>query len=152
MILSIAKKARRDILSLWDSKDLGGACGVASWHLMCLLRSKGIKCDFAFIDGHCWLELDNNYILDITATQFNKTFYGKPTLNKSFKNIVYLKKQNYLEYEQINFIKSNYNRRKLFKKSESALKYIREWTDILRPKDYRNLKLEQKKFINDVIK
>lgn len=60
--------------------DLGGACGIASHHLMQLAKANGIQvhlCYGTFNNNfHFWVEYGNK-IIDITATQFgiNKKVY-----------------------------------------------------------------------------
>src|SRR5690349_16828905 len=56
---------------------LGGMCAIASFALREQLKiAHGIEADiihgtFASCGGHCWLTVDDNYLIDITATQFN---------------------------------------------------------------------------------
>lgn len=53
-------------------KDLTGACSVASSRLQELLDDHGIKSVVVLADdSHCWLETED-YLVDITYTQFDK--------------------------------------------------------------------------------
>lgn len=76
----LALKARGHIIRFmpeWDY-DLGGACGVASYHLMRLANKVKVYPDFVAgtfsmdgeSQGHCWIEYQN-HIVDLTATQFS---------------------------------------------------------------------------------
>lgn len=54
-------------------RSLAGMCGMASWALKVALfpRKSILQFGEVYKNGHCWIELDN-YIIDITATQFSR--------------------------------------------------------------------------------
>lgn len=85
-VLDIAKKVRKAYIkynhkyAYFDDK-LGGACGEASTLLYFLLKNNGFNPkfrhgifdptrSFGHDNSHCWIELDNTWIVDVTATQF----------------------------------------------------------------------------------
>lgn len=53
---------------------LAGACAMASWELVLRLRAAGIACQFVNGEydgaGHCWVQIGDYDVVDITATQF----------------------------------------------------------------------------------
>lgn len=71
--------------SLCRQKDMGGACGVASMHLLNLANKRGFNPTFVSgffagpkniiskSGGHCWIEYDG-HIIDVTATQFCRSY------------------------------------------------------------------------------
>lgn len=71
------------------SKDLCGACGLASYTLYNKLTQLDIESSLIFgyfkkeTNSHCWVEIDD-YIIDITATQFGVK-HGVYVLPKSKK-------------------------------------------------------------------
>lgn len=98
-ILNLAKVVRKELLSFAqrnkdiNPKNLEGACAIASFVLHKLLTKNGmkarVKCGLFYPKGinkhvktyddgpytHCWLVVDIDgvsYILDVTASQFNK--------------------------------------------------------------------------------
>lgn len=79
-ILNLGKFIRSQV-EIWtkdnpdiDQYDLGGACAIASYTLYRCLIKLGYEPKLIMADSscgcHCWVEL-NNYIIDLTATQFN---------------------------------------------------------------------------------
>ena len=80
-LLRLAVKARKQIVKFLPEypETLEGACGVSAYHLMRLANRQGLRPTFVagiFTDdigmcgGHCWIDYQN-YICDITATQFS---------------------------------------------------------------------------------
>jgi hypothetical protein len=58
--------------------DLAGLCAIASYHLFKALRTAGINCWFVINkwNSHSFVLLENDMVIDITATQFSyKTEY-----------------------------------------------------------------------------
>jgi hypothetical protein len=66
--------AKRDGNRIGNSRDLEGWCAIASSFLVKKLKERKIKAEFvkgSFKHGsHCWIECEN-YIIDLTATQFS---------------------------------------------------------------------------------
>ena len=59
----------------YKAKDLACMCAVASFTLSTALKKEGIKNKvmkglYESCRSHCWVELENGIIVDITATQF----------------------------------------------------------------------------------
>lgn len=74
-MFKLAKKVNDEEWGI-NKRDLGGACGIASYTLSRILRALGIRTELRFISygfgGHCWLVLKGTEVaLDVTATQFS---------------------------------------------------------------------------------
>lgn len=80
-IVSIATKARKwaeDYAKRNHFKpNLACMCAIASAHLFEALTKEGLKAKIAYNSSHCFV-LTNGYLVDITATQFNKVQYKSP--------------------------------------------------------------------------
>lgn len=85
-IISIATFVRQQVEEWFKTEHhehintdtLGGACAVASFALVCALKSCGHEqaqffCSYNDTRGHCWVEI-NGVVVDITATQFGSYF------------------------------------------------------------------------------
>jgi hypothetical protein len=75
-----------------DEYDLAGACAIASYTLYRCLIKLGYQPKLIMADSgcgcHCWVEL-NNYIIDLTATQFNKALPKVLIVSKySYKKLI----------------------------------------------------------------
>jgi hypothetical protein len=97
-----------------DKWNLAGACAIASYTLYkCLIKLK-YKPKFIVAEGcngaHCWLELDN-YVIDLTATQFNMALPKVLITNKNYY------------FKAIPELKSYYE----VKVNRSAIKSTRTW-------------------------
>ena len=85
-VVEIAGAVREALASSnsWEP-DLAGACAVAAFTVARLLRRRGIPAtfvlgDFTLVEEgcttygllHCWTELDDGTVVDVTATQFGE--------------------------------------------------------------------------------
>ena len=112
-LIAIAKTARHKIEALaiveGGPHNLMGYCGVAARYIELLANKQNIHPIFVCgyfnsyyrtldkynnISGHCWIELDD-YIVDITATQFKK---ASTKINRDFGKKVYVSTANNPHY------------------------------------------------------
>ena len=72
------EKINREIEEFPSS--LSGSCAIASAILFKVLKDKGHKpvfcCGEDCVSGHCWIEV-NDFVVDLTATQFRNCGYKK---------------------------------------------------------------------------
>ena len=100
-IKEFATKARKVVKEFADKSNLftphlGGLCGISSFLLKKISDEKNINSTvicghYNGLDGHLWLKvhLDNDYIVDITETQFqnpNSTTYSPVSIYESPHN------------------------------------------------------------------
>lgn len=140
-IISIATKVRQQVRE-WiadndgcDTTDMWGSCAVSSLVLAKILKSKGYNAEFACgitpIEGHCWVELDNSFVIDITSTQFDK----------NLPDVYITNKENYYEKDIPKFFrytKDEYgsNVHLKFLKNLSALRETTGWGN-QKPNQYK---------------
>ena len=139
-IILIANRVRQQVRE-WiadndgcDTSDMWGACSISSYTLSKVLKSKGYNVDFVCgitsIEGHCWVELDNDVIIDVTATQFDKRL----------PDVYITSKKNYYEKDIPKFFK--YTRKEInyiepkFLKNLSALRETTGWGN-QKPNQYK---------------
>ena len=71
--IMLSTRKKMELIAKKESfgKDLCGLCARASAELFKRLQKNGYKPYFCFSEAHCFVLL-NNYILDVTATQFGR--------------------------------------------------------------------------------
>jgi hypothetical protein len=98
------------LFDFYSRHDLAGMCAIASFALKQYLKDKHeIETDLVhghYVDfsGHCWLTWRDNYLIDITATQFNYI----PTLH-SYPRVYIDNIDKNINYMPNHGIKNNYN-------------------------------------------
>lgn len=141
LIKRIAAEARKDISYVWGDNNLSGACGISSWHLMSLLHNHKLSANYVGVPGHYWVEI-NNYVVDITLSQFNDN-------NNFFKKVNIIKKSLYYNYDEPTFLINARYGSTVLKSVEGAYTNMIAWTCNYLDNKQKNiinfLKLKQKK-------
>ena len=109
-----------------EPDNLLGACAIASYVLQRALVKLGYKPKFVMADSydgaHCWIELDD-YVIDLTATQFNMSLP---------KVLITKKKYYYDSIPELNSYNSIFFNRK-------AVSLVKNWQDQSPIKYYKEI-------------
>lgn len=113
LIFKIAKKVRRQIIKFAKEENrrirlptLLSGCSFASYVLYQVLKMKNIDAKLVACDDPChfWVEVDD-YIIDLTATQFEKVpsifMYKQKDHERKYYHLA-----DYVEEEAINYLKT----------------------------------------------